>query len=854
MIDYLNGSPAPATNVFVCGSVRVSVITDRLLRLEWNKAGHFEDRRTQMIESRDLGKVSFNGAETADGFTLDTGALKLVYTGKGAKFSGKNLAVTFLLNGKKKTWRPGDSARGNLLGTCRTLDGADGDELNGWNGSCWYDMHKKVSLCQGPLSRDGWAVIDDSKSIVIDRIANGGGWVTPRPEEARIDWYFFGYGHEYTDCLRDAAGLFGAQPLVPRFVLGYWWSRYWAYSDREIEELVTGFERHDVPIDVMVVDMDWHLPGWTGYTWDPRYFPNPDLFLQKLHRRGLKCTLNLHPANGVAKYESQFKAMAKAMKLDPAKIDRVPFDITDPVFMEHYFNILHHPEEKRGIDFWWMDWQQGSTTPMPGLDTLPWLNALHWEDMARREDNRRPLIFSRFGGIGAGRYAIGFSGDTFSTWKSLTYQADFTANAANVLYGYWSHDIGGHVPGTLDPELYLRWVQLGALSPVLRTHTVKNPDAERRFWGCPEPFSELLGDAVRQRYELVPYIYTQMRRACDTGVSLCRPLYYNYPEEKEAYAKRAEFFFGDDILAAPVTCAADPKTGEAVRECYLPPGMWYDTVAGKMEKGGRILEISARFEEVPLFVRPGTVIPGQTNCRRLNDACYKHLLMTVYPGDAGETLLYEDDGISRDYRKNASLMIKMAHRLKGKEHTITLKKESGVFYKGCEQVRSLEIRLPGTVPPVKVAFAGKELPCLPCFTEEPSLPAWRYDGMTAATVVFLPQIDLAGTTEVTVTYASAKVAAPDGIAANFRRLKEVASIHNSMGGCLAGKTDERLGQELSHTAVRISLDPKSFAREMKNLAAKLPRLPKEIRALAKACDAPRKEAARRACTILTKLK
>ncbi|MDD5729341.1 MAG: glycoside hydrolase family 31 protein, partial [Victivallales bacterium] len=466
----------PEDNCFTVGNARFQFITERLLRLEWEENGKFEDRQTLSVVNRDVMPVGFTAEKKNGRIILHNGLLTIEYIPDGGKFSAANLKVSFEMNGQEVVWHPGCNADGNLGGTVRTLDTAYGDCFKQNAGLkepyCrGVETMRKIDLGKGYISRSGWSLIDDSHSIIIDKI-DGRKWVAPRSKNGRQDWYLLCYGHDYKAALRDAAGVFGGQPLPPRYILGYWWSRYWAYSDREIEELVKSFDNMNIPIDVMVLDMDWHLEGWTGYTWDKRYFPNPDEHLAWLHRHGLKVTLNLHPADGVGKHEEQFAAMARALGVDPAKTGRIEFDITDPKYIKEYFRLLHHPEEKRGVDFWWLDWQQGESTAMPGLDTLPWLNQLHWEDMEDRADrkDKRPLIFSRFGGYGAGRYNIGFSGDTYSVWESLAYQPYFTATAANVLFGYWIHDIGGHMPGKIEPELFTRWVQYGIFSPVLRSH------------------------------------------------------------------------------------------------------------------------------------------------------------------------------------------------------------------------------------------------------------------------------------------------------------------------------------------------------------------------------------------------
>ena len=233
--------------------------------------------------------------------------------------------------------------------------------------------------------------------------------------------------------------------------------------------------------------------------------------------------------------------MARAMGIDPATQKYVPFDITNKKFATNYLNLLHHPLEKQGIDFWWLDWQQEANTQTPGVNPTWWLNYVHFTDQAR--EGKRPLLFHRWGGLGNHRYQIGFSGDTISVWESLAFQPWFTATAANVGYAYWSHDIGGHMPGVVDPELYTRWLQFGAFSPILRTHTTKNPDSERRIWAYPEPYSDIMRGIYHLRYALLPYIYTEARRTYDTGVAFLHPLYYDWPEADEAYSQQERICF-----------------------------------------------------------------------------------------------------------------------------------------------------------------------------------------------------------------------------------------------------------------------------------------------------------------------
>ncbi len=721
-----------------------------MLRLEWAEDGAFTDEATLAVVHRAQPPVKHGCRIRGNTLTLTTEAFTLRFSDDGMPFSAENLKVSFTLNGETVCWHPGLRDARNLGATLRTLDGIKGDRQHVCTGIERKTKKEKfawlpVDMGNGFLSRSGWACIDDSPGVLLSGDPQ---WVAPRPPGERRDWYLLLHGHDYAGALAEAAQVFGRQPLPPRFAFGYWWSRYWAYTDREFEELVRQFDRFTVPIDVLVVDMDWHLEGWTGYSWDRRYFPDPADFLRWVKAQHLKITLNLHPADGVAGFEEQFPAMAAALGVNANKVKRIPFDITDPAYMNAYFTVLHHPQEEAGVDFWWMDWQQGKTTAMPGLDTLPWINHLHWRDMESnpRRHGKRPLIFSRFGGYGAGRYCIGFSGDTYSVWESLHFQPYFTATAANVLYGYWSHDIGGHQPGAIEPELYTRWLQFGVFSPILRTHTTKNADAERRVWEYPSPYSDIMMATIRRRYELVPYIYSEARCCYDSGESLCRPLYHAYPEEDAAYAARDAYFFGSQLLVAPVLAPADPRTELATVEVWLPEGRWFDTARGCFEAGGGTIARGYLLDEVPVFVRPGTLLPGQQAPSRLREGCYKDLVLTAYPGGDGCYRLYEDDGVSDEYREDRCAWIPFLQVQLGDERRITIGAAEG-SYVGFLAERTLEVRLPGTVPPRGVCVNGESYAWSYRLGEQ----GWTYDGDAATTIIRVPRLDLTRDTVISVT-------------------------------------------------------------------------------------------------------
>jgi alpha-glucosidase (family GH31 glycosyl hydrolase) len=647
--------------VVIEGGARFTVLTSRLIRMEYAPDGRFEDRPSQPFWYRRRPVPDITVERMAGGLLLQTEHLALRYHDRGDGFRPETLSVA--LRESDTAWHYGDADSGNLGGTTRTLDKVDG----------------RTALEPGLLSRDGWVVVDDSDTLVF----NAGGWLEPRAAAPGTrDLYFFGYGHDYAACLRDYAQVAGPTPLLPRWVLGNWWSRYWAYSANELQDLMTDFRAHEVPLSVCIVDMDWHLVdvgpgvnGWTGYTWNRELFPDPPAFLSWLRAQGLRTALNLHPALGVRPYEAAYPAMARRLGLDPALQQTIPFEIADPDFAQAYFEELHHPQEADGVDFWWIDWQQGERSRLPGLDPLWWLNHLHYYDLGRA--GKRPFIFSRWGGLGNHRYPIGFSGDTVVSWASLAFQPTFTATAANVGYGWWSHDIGGHMEGVEDRELYTRWVQFGVFSPIFRLHSTKNPFHERRPWGYDAEVLRITRDAMQLRHALIPYLYTLSWLNETEAVAPVRPLYHDYPEHDEAYVCPQTYLFGPDLLVAPYTSLADPNTRLSRQVVWLPPGDWYDFFSGRHYAGGSWQALYGDLAEVPVFARAGAVVVLGPRVGWGGVDVPASLHVHCFAGADGRFTLFEDSGDGIAYRQGAYALTEIRQTWQGTGLSITVQAATG---------------------------------------------------------------------------------------------------------------------------------------------------------------------------------
>lgn len=572
---------------------RISVLTERLIRLEYSKKGVFVDEKTQTIMNRDFETFRFRVEEKEDSLSIVTKYLRLIYDKK--EFSGEGLKINVSGNfgTTSSVWHYGDKNE-SLKGTLRTLDTIDG----------------ATELGEGVVSKKLWSFIDDSKSMLLvddDFVI--------REDEEAIDIYFFGYGLDYKEALRDFYKLSGATPLLPRYSLGNWWSRYYKYTDKSYLELLERFKREDIPFNVAVLDMDWHITevdskygtGWTGYTWNKEYFKEPEKFLKEVHERGYKITLNVHPADGVRAFEDSYKEFAKFMGVNIKNEDPVLFDIADKKFREGYFKYVHHKLEKQGVDFWWIDWQQGENSGKKGLDPLWLLNHLHYKDIQR--DKRRGLILSRYAGVGSHRYPLGFSGDTIITWDSLNFQPYFTATASNIGYSWWSHDIGGHMNGTRDDELFVRWVQFGVFSPIMRLHSTCNDFSGKEPWNYNDIANAIIKKYLRLRQRLIPYLYTMDLKTHKDGLPLILPIYYFEAENEKAYNYPNEYYFGEDLLVCPITEKGDELSKLSRVKAYLPKGYWVDIFTGIKYAGEREIELYRSLDDIAVFARLGSILP-----------------------------------------------------------------------------------------------------------------------------------------------------------------------------------------------------------------------------------------------------
>lgn len=612
---------------------RVTVLTNGIVRIESNKNNAFNDLPSTVFINRKQDISLFNVEQEEFIVKITTEKVIIYYNLETNRVE----KVHFIKEDKTIT----EFEKENLFGTCRTLDHTTG----------------RVPLEKGLISKNGVAIIDDSNSFLFDE----SGHFVKRKGSGK-DIYVFAYLNEPQKCIEDFFKISGKVPLLPRYSLGVWWSRYRQYTQQEYIDLMEKFEKEKLPITVATVDMDWHWTdlnskfgtsyprrtdventvtgGWTGYSWNTDLFPDYKAFLKYLKSKNLHITLNLHPADGVRFFENQYDDMAKAMGIDPKTKEDIKFQVGNDNFWNNYFDILHKPYEKEGVDFWWIDWQQGTESDVPDLDPLLPLNHYHYLDNC--ENGQKGLILSRYGGLGSHRYPVGFSGDTDISWDVLDFQPYFTSTAANCGYTWWSHDIGGHHNGIRDEQLYLRWIEFGVFSPVMRLHSTSNDLLGKEPWNYSYATYVIAKDWLRLRHYLLPFLYSANYETHINSVPICKPMYYDYPENENAYTVDNQYMFASQLLVAPITKPNYNALLMGSVDVWMPDGKWTDIFTGKMYNGNRKLTMHRDIAEIPVLAKEGAII---SLAKELSNSVSnpENLTLWVFNGNS-DFLLYEDDG------------------------------------------------------------------------------------------------------------------------------------------------------------------------------------------------------------------
>lgn len=661
----------------VAGNARFQPLSDNLIRMEYSETGVFTDAPTAVVANR-LKPVRAKVSDDGTWLTIATPGYRLRYKLNAGAFTANDLLVSW----KGRSWVPGQLDLRNLGATAVSLDGADTGNL--------------PPLGQGLLSRSGYWLLDDSATPLIDP---GTKWITEKTRPWSTDEYLFIYRDDFKGALKEYTRLLGPVPLIPRYALGCWYSRYWDYTDAELKEVVEGFRSRNIPLDVLVVDVDWHKYGWEGYDWNTKSFPDPQAFLNWCHGNGLEVTLNNHPSEVVA--EDSHAGPVRQMLGLPAANEGFHFNLAIQKQAQAYNEILHDPLVDPGVSFWWID---GDDAYLPGLDSRLWTNRVYYTHQ-EAHTGKRSLIFSRYGGTGSHRYPLGFSGDTIAGWAVLRYETGMTPVAGNVLW-QWSHDIGGFHGNKDDEELMARWTQFGAFAPVLRLHS---NHGERRPWAYEPRTEKVMAEAMRLRESLIPYVYSLQHALSAESIPVYRALYVDDPRDAQAYQHPYQYSVGSDLLVAPAS--APTNGGQTEVPVYLPKGKWMDYFTGRPYDGDRSFVFPAALKDIPLFAKAGAIIPTQVAKQwDAQPGTDQTVTLRVYRGASGTFTMTQDDGVSLDYREGKVATTRLSLRDSLDGFTFTVGPRVG-SYAGAPAERSFDLLVFGVTQPRSVTVNGVSQTC-----------------------------------------------------------------------------------------------------------------------------------------------
>jgi len=649
-VDYTKAKSKPET-IFKGATYRITVLTERLVRLEYNKEGNFFDDLTEQVINRDFPIPKFKVVQDDKYLEITTDYFMLKYQ-KEKPMEGLNIEI-FLLN-TDKTWFMKNKEVRNFKTS------GLGIELN------------KPDYQKGLYSVDGFVSIDDSHSMIL----NQDGFVIPN-QIPRTDIYVFMYRRDFGLCLKDYFTLTGYPQMIPRYALGIWWNKNEIYNFNDISELLKNFNRHGIPISVLLLDEFWHLKDAsnlekykTGYTFNRNLFSDPSHLAKYLHERGVKLGLSINPSEGIMPHEDAYESVAKVLGL----VDKstIPFNVFDKFILNSYLHDLILPLEQIGTDFFWLDY--GNTSDLPAIRAL---TRYQYENY-KRSDEKRGFVLAKNGLVAAHRYPAMYSGKTLVSWETLKILPYFNSMASNKGLSWWSHDIGGYMGGMEDRELYMRYVQFGCFSPIFRLASKGGKYYKREPWKWDVKTLGIVKDYCVLRQRLIPYLYSEAYKYHKIGLPIIEPLYYNFPALYDEPDHKNEYLFGTELLVSPITTPKDTLMNRTVHRIYLPEGTWYDFKTGKKFPGDKRYVTFYKDEDYPVYAKSGSIIPLSILGENKNDTSSpKSMEIHIFPGKSNIYNLYEDDGVSRLYEKGYFIVSSIDYNYLQNNYTVIIRPIEG---------------------------------------------------------------------------------------------------------------------------------------------------------------------------------
>ena len=627
---------------------RFTILTERLIRIQYNENGVFHDAPTLIVKNRNFPKPEFSIKQDKNYLEILTSYMRILYK-KEKKITNNNDFKVEIIN-TDKFWYYNHVEAKNYDAPIVIENG-------------------KIKNTKSLYSLDGFVSIDDSKTNIISE----DGTIKENDIDG-IDIYLFVYLNDFDKCLKDYYKLTGFPLLIPRFALGNWWSRNNEYDDLSLKKLVDNFNKYNIPISVILLDKDWHIRTYknkehlkTGFTFNKELFKAPYEMISYLHSQGIRLGLSINPTEGFYEIDEYFEQAKKYLNTDEFGV--IPYNALDPKWVDVYLKLYIHPLDALGADFYWLDVYND-------VKNMHLLKHYQLYDM-KRNYRRRPMLLSYNSFYSQHNYSILYSGKTKVSWESLKQIPKFNCSATNIGINYVAHDIGGYFKGIEDNELYTRYVQLGVFSPIFKFGADCGKYYKREPWRWSVKTLGIVTDFLQLRHKLLPYLYSEAYKYSKDGVPLIKPLYYVAKEMYDDLLYSDEYYFGSQMFVCPITKKKDYIMNRVVHRFYLPEGIWYDFFTGQKYPGNNNYVTFYKDQNYPVFAKAGSIIPLGYN-DNLNDTNPpKNLEIHFFPGISNQYLLYEDDGISSLYEKGFYLLTQIDYNYMPSNYTVIIRSIEG---------------------------------------------------------------------------------------------------------------------------------------------------------------------------------
>ena len=652
---------------------RISVLSDVLIRFEYSEEGKFNDYPTFFAHDRSFAAPKVTFKEDSNVIIIKNEIFEIQYS-KGKPFTGSKFApdqyLKVLLLGTDKIWYFNHPEVRNYKGSTFSLD----------------DSKSEPVLDKGLFSLDGFVSIDDSRTPILSQ--NG---TLVAPNYNNIDTYLFIYGTNFGVAIRDYFRLTTFPPLIPRYALGVWWNKNEAYNKDQIENLVGQFRRSEIPLSVLLLgeyERTRNKLSPLSFTLNKVGIPSTAELSKYLHDNNIYLGCNIKTEGSISTEEEHFKEFSQLYGSDKP----VPINVYDNKLMDSFLKGIINPFLASGIDFLWVDDNNKQNALRSYI-----MNYFLYNDMSTFV-NKRNMIMSRNFGYTPHKYGILYSGKLSVNWKTLRSLPFFNATASNIGISWWSHDIGGFSGGTEDGELYMRWVQLGTYSPILRLASSFGKYYKREPWKWNAETFKVVHDYLRLRHRLIPYLYSEAYKYSSVGSPIIQPLYYKYPEIYDEKLYKNEYYFGSELFVSPITDPKDSIMNRVVHQIFLPNGIWYDFKTGKKFPGGRRYVTFYKDEDYPVYARTGAIIPmAILDSENLNDTSNPaNLEIQIFPGRSNTYKLYEDDGISDRYKDGEGHITEINYYYKENDFSVSIEPKEGGNISVIPEKRSYLIRFRNT--------------------------------------------------------------------------------------------------------------------------------------------------------------